>query len=277
VPRKIDDDDPKFRLRPGKQPIPRERRSSPELSVTFRAVLKCARSSPVRSKAANFTRNTVLPSALRGSGELIEQSGGRTLAREWPVHCEGECVAGTGEGRLRRGDEWRRYPSELRNWQDGADPRLWKLSVSPEFGERLDWQQLTRDVMSRMESDLHTSLDWVAVLHFNTEHPQVHVALRGLDTNGEEFRLNRLRRETSEGLGSVARQCNSAIEPSRMPKWHLAGRFRCNAAADPTRPVSGRFAAVREHALLARLMKRWDSPERMDRTSGRFGAIWKRR
>ena len=48
--------------------------------------------------------------------------------------------------------------SELRNWQDGADPRLWKLIISPEFGERLDLQRLTRDVMSRIESDLHTSL-----------------------------------------------------------------------------------------------------------------------
>ena len=44
--------------------------------------------------------------------------------------------------------------SELRKWQDGADPRLWKLIISPEFGERLDLQRLTRDVMSRMESEI---------------------------------------------------------------------------------------------------------------------------
>jgi hypothetical protein len=42
---------------------------------------------------------------------------------------------------------------------------------------RLDLQRLTREVMSRMASDLHTSLDWVAVPHFNTEHPHVHFAL----------------------------------------------------------------------------------------------------
>ena len=92
--------------------------------------------------------------------------------------------------------------SELRNWQSGTDPRLWKLIISPEFGERLDLQQLTRDVMGRMESDLHTSLEWVAVSHFNTEHPHVHVALRGLDTKNAEFKLDR--EYVKSGLRSVA-------------------------------------------------------------------------
>jgi type IV secretory pathway VirD2 relaxase len=81
--------------------------------------------------------------------------------------------------------------SELRNWQDGADPRLWKLIISPEFGERLDLHRLTRDVMSRLESDLHTSLDWVAVLHFNTEHPHVHVALRDCHQINRTFQTER--------------------------------------------------------------------------------------
>lgn len=92
--------------------------------------------------------------------------------------------------------------SKLRDWQEGADPRLWKSILSPEFGERLDLERLTRDVMSRMESDLHTSLDWVAVSHFNTEHPHVHIALRGVDTRGEEFKLDR--EYVKNGLRSVA-------------------------------------------------------------------------
>jgi hypothetical protein len=45
--------------------------------------------------------------------------------------------------------------------------------------------------MSRMASDLHTSLEWVAVTHFNTEHPHVPVVLRGVDGNGEAFKLDR--------------------------------------------------------------------------------------
>jgi type IV secretory pathway VirD2 relaxase len=81
--------------------------------------------------------------------------------------------------------------SKLREWQEGADPRLWKLIISPEFGDRLDLQALTRDLMRRMEIDLHTSLEWVAVAHFNTEHPHVHVALRGIDAKGSPVRLER--------------------------------------------------------------------------------------
>ena len=87
--------------------------------------------------------------------------------------------------RTKRGSPQKRLASifllRLHEWQEGGDPRIWKLIISPEFGERLDLQRLTRDVMSRMETDLHTSLDWTAVAHFNTEHPHVHVALRGLD------------------------------------------------------------------------------------------------
>ena len=93
-------------------------------------------------------------------------------------------------------------PSVLREWQVSADPRLWKLIISPEFGERLDLQRLTRDVMGRMETDLYKSLEWVAVVHFNTEHPHVHVALRGVDANGEAFQLDR--DYVRNGLRSVA-------------------------------------------------------------------------
>jgi hypothetical protein len=64
----------------------------------------------------------------------------------------------------------------LDRWQKAGDPRLWKMIVSPEFGERIDLNRLTRDLMGKMEKDLDTRLEWVAVPHYNTEHPHVHVA-----------------------------------------------------------------------------------------------------
>ena len=82
-------------------------------------------------------------------------------------------------------------PSTLERWQAAQDPRLWKIIISPEFGERLDLTRLTRDLMDRIEKDQHMPLEWVAVAHFNTEHPHVHVALRGVGRNGEELRLAR--------------------------------------------------------------------------------------
>jgi type IV secretory pathway VirD2 relaxase len=54
----------------------------------------------------------------------------------------------------------------LDRWQKDGDPRVWKLIISPEFGERIDLNQLTCDLVSRMENDLGTRLEWVAVPHF---------------------------------------------------------------------------------------------------------------
>src|SRR5262249_51875180 len=37
----------------------------------------------------------------------------------------------------------------------------------------------TRKLMARMERDLGLRMEWAAVAHFNTDHPHVHIALRG--------------------------------------------------------------------------------------------------
>jgi type IV secretory pathway VirD2 relaxase len=69
-----------------------------------------------------------------------------------------------------------------------VNPRMFKLILSPEFGERLDLKELTRQLLHRMEADLRTPLEWVAVSHFNTEHPHTRVLFRGL-AGGQEVRL----------------------------------------------------------------------------------------
>jgi hypothetical protein len=45
--------------------------------------------------------------------------------------------------------------------------------------------------MQRMEGDLGTQLEWVAAVHHNTEHPHVHIAVRGVDPKGRPIRLPR--------------------------------------------------------------------------------------
>jgi hypothetical protein len=79
----------------------------------------------------------------------------------------------------------------LQDWQANKDQLLWKFIISPEFGDRADLQRLTRDVMLSVDEDLGGSLEWVAVVHRNTEHPHVHVALRGLTADGKALRLGR--------------------------------------------------------------------------------------
>jgi type IV secretory pathway VirD2 relaxase len=79
----------------------------------------------------------------------------------------------------------------LASWQSAGDERMFKIIVSPEFGERMDLEKHARDLMSRIERSLLTKLEWVAVVHYNTEHMHVHIALRGLDDRGAALRLPR--------------------------------------------------------------------------------------
>ena len=81
--------------------------------------------------------------------------------------------------------------ARLEGWQKAGDERLWKLIVSPEFGDRADMKRLTRDLVSRMEKDLGTQVEWVAAAHYNTEHPHVHMALRAIGAEGHPLHLSK--------------------------------------------------------------------------------------
>jgi len=81
--------------------------------------------------------------------------------------------------------------SALDTWQKSGDERIWKLIISPEFGERIDLRKLTRELLTQMGRDTGNELEWVAAAHYNTEHPHVHVALRGAAANGMSLHLER--------------------------------------------------------------------------------------
>jgi len=104
----------------------------------------------------------------------------------------------------------------LDRWQTARDPRLWKLIISPEFGERIDLQRLTRDLTNKMESDLGTKLEWVAVVHLNTEHPHVHVALRVFDRTA--LRLICIATISATVYGRAPRSCARTSSVS-APIW----------------------------------------------------------
>src|SRR5437667_4657455 len=81
--------------------------------------------------------------------------------------------------------------ARLDQWQSAGYERLWTLILSPEFGDKIDLIRLTRDLTKRMARDLDTRLEWVAVSHFNTDNPHVHIALRGVRVDGRPLRLER--------------------------------------------------------------------------------------
>jgi type IV secretory pathway VirD2 relaxase len=72
------------------------------------------------------------------------------------------------------------------------DPHQFRFIVSAEDSARLsDLKPFIRDLLSQMERDLDTKLDWVAVDHFNTGHPHTHVVIRGRDDQGRDLVMAR--------------------------------------------------------------------------------------
>jgi type IV secretory pathway VirD2 relaxase len=72
------------------------------------------------------------------------------------------------------------------------DRHQFRFIVSPEEAEDLgDLRRYTRHLMQRMEADLGTSLDWVAVDHWNTDNPHTHIVLRGKDDTGKDLIISR--------------------------------------------------------------------------------------
>jgi type IV secretory pathway VirD2 relaxase len=73
-----------------------------------------------------------------------------------------------------------------------GDRHQFRFIVTPEDGaEYEDLKDLTRRLMQRVEQDLGTPLDWVAVDHYNTGHPHCHIVLRGRDETGQDLVIAR--------------------------------------------------------------------------------------
>ncbi|WP_176597224.1 relaxase/mobilization nuclease RlxS [Sphingobium sp. 15-1] len=73
-----------------------------------------------------------------------------------------------------------------------GDRHQFRFIVSAEDGEHYDdLKSLTRRLMTQMEQDLGTKLDWVAVDHFNTGHPHSHIVVRGKDERGRDLIIGR--------------------------------------------------------------------------------------
>lgn len=73
-----------------------------------------------------------------------------------------------------------------------GDRHQFRFIVNAEDGvEYDDLKGLTRRLMQRVEDDLGTSLDWVAVDHHNTGQPHTHIVVRGRDDTGKDLVIAR--------------------------------------------------------------------------------------
>ncbi|MES2067807.1 MAG: DUF3363 domain-containing protein [Pseudomonadota bacterium] len=68
------------------------------------------------------------------------------------------------------------------------DRHHFRFIVSPEdAGDMADLRAFTRELMDDMARDLGTDLDWVAVDHWNTDNPHIHVLVRGRVGDGSDL------------------------------------------------------------------------------------------
>ena len=103
------------------------------------------------------------------------------------------------DGVTPEGDPGRLYDASL----DHADGKAFLLRcegnrhqfrfivAAEDAAEYLDLKPFIRKLMTRMEEDLGTKLDWVAVDHYNTGHPHTHVLLRGKDDQEKDLVIAR--------------------------------------------------------------------------------------
>ncbi len=200
------DDERRVRLRPPK--LRRHRDEGIAWSSGFKLLMHYARSSRKARNRGTFggkrtsthpylqrcaVRVTYLNNKTRGQWKAH----GRYLARESATH--ENPVEGVGFGHDEQGID---IASRLENWQRSGDKRLWKLIISPEFGDLADLRRLTGDLMERMGKDLGSDLEWVAVEHHNTEHPHAHVLVRGVRSDGASLRMSR--EYIQQGIRSAA-------------------------------------------------------------------------
>ena len=72
------------------------------------------------------------------------------------------------------------------------DRHHFRFIVSPEDAADMeDLKRFTRELMAQMEKDLGTKLDWVAVDHWNTDNPHIHVIVRGRAGDGRDLVIDR--------------------------------------------------------------------------------------
>jgi type IV secretory pathway VirD2 relaxase len=73
-----------------------------------------------------------------------------------------------------------------------SDRHHFRFIVSPEdAGELADVRAFTRDLLTDMEKDLGTRLDWVAVDHWNTDNPHIHILVRGKADDGRDLVIDK--------------------------------------------------------------------------------------
>ncbi len=194
-----------FRLYP-RRPRGRQARSPRAWCTTYLLLLRYARLLGARRHKARAQRR--VPSRPHNQRCAVRVMYAKNATRgQWKAHGRYIARESASQGRAAEAgfdatERGLNITARLDQWQSAGDERLWKLILSPEFGDKVDLIRLTRDLTKRMARDLDSHLEWVAVSHFNTDNPHVHIALRGVRADGKPLRLERA--YIKHGIRSIA-------------------------------------------------------------------------
>jgi len=193
-----------FRIRPGRIRSTRAARTKPFLAQALQAAQKAGGLSRAggkrgstfgRGRAASLAASRLLNNRARGAivkARVVRQvrSPGALRAHIGYLQRDG-VTRDESPGKLfdAAGDE-----ADGRAFADRCkdDRHHFRFIVSPDdAGELENLRTFTRELMDQAARDLGTRLDWVAMDHWNTEHPHVHILVRGRGDDGKDLVISR--------------------------------------------------------------------------------------
>ena len=167
------------------------------------------------------------------------------------------------------------------------DRHQFRFIVSPEDAEQLeDLRTYTRHLMARIEADLGTRLEWVAVDHWNTDNPHTHVVLRGKDDTGKDLIISRdyiaegMRHRASElatewlGPRTELEMQRAMLREVDQERWTGLDRTLQREAGNDGLVRTERFAEPRLQRQRQMLMGRLQRLQRMGLTTEQQPGAW---
>jgi type IV secretory pathway VirD2 relaxase len=188
-------DDERFRVKPAAP----KARGGPRSQRFVSTVLKqMSKSGAKRSSKSLGRRGTIFGRgrvAAATVGQRLAPSARRVVIKSRFVVLRRSCLISVAvhlryierDGVTRDGHKGQAYgadtdAADLKAFQERGqhDRHQFRFIVSAEDGLELeDLKGFTRQLMARIETDLETRLDWVAVDHWDTDNPHTHIVLNG--------------------------------------------------------------------------------------------------
>ena len=200
-------DDHEFRVRPGRIRSTRAQSARPFIAQALAAAKKAGgvsrsgrivsanRSRFGRGQRASIQANRFITARTRGAvikARVVRHSGRSAPLGTHLDYLRRDGVTRDGEKALLFGPGTEEADGRGFAERCEDDRHHFRFIVSPDDAvEMSDLKSFTRDLVGQMEKDLDTRLDWVAADHWNTEHPHVHLIVRGVRDDGQDLVISR--------------------------------------------------------------------------------------